>query len=68
MAGVSGVDFVEHGKKPLLLIDSETGVANEQEGDSIPLKPFELVDFRILETRFNTKSSADLQRWKPKAD
>jgi len=68
LAGVSGVDFVEHGKKPLLLIDSETGVANEQEGDSIPLKPFELVDFRILETRFNTKSSADLQRWKPKAD
>ena len=68
LAGVSGVDFVEHGKKPLLLIDSETGVAKEQEGDSIPLKPFELVDFRILETRFNTKSSADLQRWKPKAD
>jgi hypothetical protein len=57
LAGLSGVDYVEPGTKPLLIIDSETGEAKEQPGNSITVKPFELVDFRILETQITTVSA-----------
>jgi hypothetical protein len=57
LAGLSGVDFVEPGKTPIVVIDSETGVAEAQPGNRVMLKPFELVDFRILETDFRTESA-----------
>jgi hypothetical protein len=56
LAGVSGVDFVKPGEKPLVLIDS-AGVATAHPDNSIALKPFELVDFRILETHLLTESA-----------
>ena len=57
LAGLSGVDFVEPARNPIVLIDSETGVATAQPGNRVVLKPFELVDFRILETEFKTESA-----------
>jgi hypothetical protein len=34
-------------------------MATSQSGTSITVKPFELVDFRILETEFNTESASN---------
>jgi hypothetical protein len=62
LAGLPGVDYVESGANPLLLIDAKTGKATPQTGNSIQLEPFELVDFRIIESQLKTVSAPDPRR------
>ena len=52
LAGLAGVEFVEHAECPIHLIDPRTGSAIPQPDNTIKLAPFELVDFRINECKF----------------
>jgi len=59
LAGLPGVDYVESGANPLVVIDPKTGKAMVETARSIQLEPFELVDFRIIESQFKTVSAPD---------
>ena len=62
LAGLSGVDYVESGANSLVLIDPITKQAKPQSGNSIQLEPFELVDFRVIESKLKTVSAPDPRR------
>jgi hypothetical protein len=62
LAGLPGVDYVESEANSLLLIDPTTGQTTQQTANSIQLEPFELVDFRIIESQFKTVSAPDPRR------
>jgi hypothetical protein len=62
LAGLTGVDYVESGPNSLLLVDPITGHATPQSGNRIQLEPFELVDFRIIDSKFKTVSAPDPRR------
>lgn len=55
LAGLNGVEFVENGRAPILLIDPRTGKATEQPDNFVRLEPFELADFRANESEFTTR-------------
>lgn len=59
LAGLPGVEFVESGAAPVLLIDKETGKPTPQPDDCLKIEPFELVDFRISDSQFKTRSAPD---------
>ena len=42
-----------------MVIDPKTGKAMAETARSIQLEPFELVDFRIIESQFKTVSAPD---------
>ena len=59
LAGLAGVEFVEHAESPIYLIDSRSGKAIQPPNNTIRLAPFELVDFRINESAFAAKPADD---------
>lgn len=60
LAGLAGVDYVVSGDNPLVVVGQATPPPDSKKVDTfIQLDPFELVDFRILETRLKTESAPD---------
>ncbi|MEN3334210.1 MAG: hypothetical protein V7641_3575 [Blastocatellia bacterium] len=57
LAGLPEVDFVVTGTNPLQLVGPAIGQMTPQTGNSIHLEPYELVDFRIIESQFEIKSA-----------